>query len=459
MRSALAALASAAVLIGAPSAGAAQRYAAPAGSGTACSQATPCSLEQAITKAATNDEVIVTTGTYSVAEPLFPVAATNVNIHGDTSAPMPKVAGTTGIGVPVGMTAGSRLSYMEITNSGTSSNTVVCNPGGLIERVRLLGSGEGATGLTMIGNCTARDSVVRVDGQASTAVSAYGYSPSTAMGTARNLTAIATGPQSAGIVARYTEPKPGSYTLDLKNSIASGEASDLVSRPNPDPEGLANIVVSNSNFDVTAPEGTGTIGGGSNQTEPPIFVDAANGDYHEAPGSPTIDAGVADQIGALDLEGSPRSLGAAPDIGAVEFVPPPVPVAEIESLSVNPKVFRAVKGGEAVMSRAKKPKAPLGATVRYALSSAGTVDFGVERALKGRRVGRKCAKQTRSNSDHKKCTRFIRRKGGFTDNGAAGQNRFKFSGRLGGKALKPGSYRLVASVGDSVKRARFKIVP
>jgi hypothetical protein len=49
-------------------------------------------------------------------------------------------------------------------------------------------------------------------------------------------------------------------------------------------------------------------------------------------------------------------------------------------------------------------------------------------------------------------------KGGFTDSGTAGQNRFQFSGRIGGKALKPGSYRLVGGVGDSVKRAPFTLV-
>jgi hypothetical protein len=48
--------------------------------------------------------------------------------------------------------------------------------------------------------------------------------------------------------------------------------------------------------------------------------------------------------------------------------------------------------------------------------------------------------------------------GGFTINGAAGTNRFEFSGRIGGKALKLGSYRLVGQAGDSVKRARFEVV-
>jgi hypothetical protein len=38
-----------------------------------------------------------------------------------------------------------------------------------------------------------------------------------------------------------------------------------------------------------------------------------------------------------------------------------------------------------------------------------------------------------------------------------GANAFRFSGRLGGRALKPGRYRLVAKAGASVKRAGFRI--
>src|SRR5262249_31357837 len=55
-----AALAGAALLASAASAQAAQRYAAPAGTGETCSQQAPCSLVTAIGKASSNDEVIVT---------------------------------------------------------------------------------------------------------------------------------------------------------------------------------------------------------------------------------------------------------------------------------------------------------------------------------------------------------------------------------------------------------------
>jgi hypothetical protein len=49
-------------------------------------------------------------------------------------------------------------------------------------------------------------------------------------------------------------------------------------------------------------------------------------------------------------------------------------------------------------------------------------------------------------------------RGGFTHSGQAGQNSFKFSGRIAGKALKPGRYRLVGITGATRRTATFRIV-
>lgn len=53
----------------------------------------------------------------------------------------------------------------------------------------------------------------------------------------------------------------------------------------------------------------------------PLFVDAANGDLHLTAGSPMIDAGhpQTTDLPATDLDGVPRVLGAAVDIGAYEY--------------------------------------------------------------------------------------------------------------------------------------------
>jgi hypothetical protein len=217
-------------------------------------------------------------------------------------------------------------------------------------------------------------------------------------------------------------------------------------------------------------ETEGAIGGPANQVAPPLFADAASGDYRPAAGSPTIDAGaVGDGLGPLYLAGRPRVLGSAPDIGAYEFVPPPPEAAGVlTSLAISPKSFRARKRGGAIVSSARRRRAKVGATVRYSLSAVSAVVFTVERALKGRRVGGKCRKRTRSNRRRKRCTRFVvvrPRTGSFAHRGAAASNAFRFSGRLRydrltprTKPLLPGRYRLVGRAGSSVKRAAFRIV-
>ena len=67
-------------------------------------------------------------------------------------------------------------------------------------------------------------------------------------------------------------------------------------------------------------------------------------------------------------------------------------------------------------------------------------------------------KQTAANKAHKKCSSFKLLKGSFSVTGAAGPNSFRFSGKLGGKTLKPGSYRLTGAAGSVSMKAAFKIV-
>ena len=52
---------------------------------------------------------------------------------------------------------------------------------------------------------------------------------------------------------------------------------------------------------------------------------------------------------------------------------------------------------------------------------------------------------TKKNRKRKRCTRVVLLKGSFRRNGVAGKNSFHFTGRLRGRKLKPGRYRLVAT--------------
>ncbi len=436
---------------------AAPRYASPSGSGESCSSTTPCQLKQAITGAANGDEVIVGSGSYALAanEVLATsLGVTGVNIHGDPAGPPPAVVGST-TGALLRMSPGGRLSYLGVTNDHEDSGAIECSEGGLVERVTAATIDDSSTTLYQRLDCLVRDSVVRATGKESFAIVAAGAK---AGADDVNVTAIATGPESTGILAE-TANLGDPYTLRLTDSIVSGEAADL--RPYAEED---RIAASHSNFNsIQKGSESMVIDLGGNQSAPPLFVNAAGGDFREAPGSPTIDAGIANALaGPLDLTGSPRASGSAPDIGAYELVPPPLPPAVLQSLSLKPVKFRAGTVPGALASAKKKGKkqrkAPLGTTVGYALSSPGSVSFTVEAVTKGRRVGKKCKAQTRANRGKKHCTVSKALGGGFSAGGGAGANQFKFSGRLAGQVLRPGNYRLVGAAGGVAKSVAFKIV-
>ena len=443
-----------------PAAEAAQRFASPGGSGAACSQALPCTLKQAIEKAKANDEVIVAPGEYTVPSPLSPEDVPGVDIHGQAGVAPPLITGS-GFGGPlIALDVGGRLSHVDLRATNFFAAGARCETSGIIERVRSLAVGEDANGIELTDGCLLRNSLALGSGVNSTGVTSFGQS---GVGTSRvrNVTAIASGEGSTGISATFFELDPGSQTVSVSNAIASGEDLDVRGTGE---GGGGHVAISYSNFRSSKGEGPGTVTlGAGNQTAPPLFAGAAAGDYREAPGSPTIDAGIVDaEVGALDLAGNPRTVGGTIDIGAYEFAagasPPPLVTPRIRSLAVKPGAFRAANIGGAVVSAKGKAKAPVAAAVSYSLNVSASVGFTVERRAPGRRAGRKCVKPTKANGGKAKCTRFLPVKGGFTHLGAAGANKLMFSGRIGGGALKPGAYRLTAAAGDSTATAGFKIV-
>jgi len=81
--------------------------------------------------------------------------------------------------------------------------------------------------------------------------------------------------------------------------------------------GTSNANLAGSNLDVTYSDvGSGWTGTGNIDADP-LFVDAANGDYHLQVGSPCIDAGMPASAPTHDIEGTPRDP--APDMGAYEW--------------------------------------------------------------------------------------------------------------------------------------------
>ena len=132
------------------------------------------------------------------------------------------------------------------------------------------------------------------------------------------------------------------------------------------------------------------------------------------------------------------------------------PLPELNGLVIRPKAFVAARRGGSIAARR-------GAIVRYRLSAAAKVRLRVDRLANGRRRGSRCVPPARAPRG-RACVRAVRVRGGFEHAGLSGTNSFAFTGRLGRRALRPGSYRLMATPVapddrfGAPKYARFRVL-
>ena len=130
--------------------------------------------------------------------------------------------------------------------------------------------------------------------------------------------------------------------------------------------------------------------------------------------------------------------GPGPQPGGGGGQPGPGAGPRVTTLTVAPRSFRPLRSGASIVRRG-------GALATYRLSTRARVRFSVERLLPGRRAGTRCQAVTARNRRNRPCTRVVRVPGTFSRTGAAGVNRLRFSGRIAGRTLRRGSYRLVAT--------------
>jgi hypothetical protein len=319
----------------------ATRYAEVGGNGPAgeCPQGDPCAIEDAIndSSVAPGDVINLLPGTYATTANLSPDS--RVTIQGAPGMARPTISADF-------TAAGGALYAIVINDSGSivrdlnvnmneddslegyfSLGLRVGSANATIERVRLAAIGTYGSGASLGsesgGTTIIRDSILTSAGSYPALRTEGPPAPELARIKILNVTAEATG---SGIIpdALHSPDAYGNQSITARNSIfesVNGEAVRGDSSFTGD--ATVSIAIDHSNMNkaplAVGSDATITEGGG-NQSTAPSFVDRANGNFTQVPGSVTIDAGVTDPaLGSTDFGGQPRLLDLAPDIGADEL--------------------------------------------------------------------------------------------------------------------------------------------
>jgi hypothetical protein len=470
-----------ALLLAQPALAATTHYVSPTGSGTTCSEAAPCDLLNAVAGLITGDTIVLGSGTYDLGAGSFAVPS-GVTLAGAPGT-RPTITSNS-LSATVSAAAGA-LEHLDLVQTG--SGAALGSFGSTLDDLTITSSGSGA--LIGVGDVL-RNSVVRLTGTSGSAIQA-----ASGIGTVdvRNVLVWAPGVSTLGIQASgnclpmIIDPMNplclplAQPAVNVRDSIVRA-GTDLVTNGFMGYNGVINIAYSDYRAAKTSalPDGT-IVDGDGNIAADPLFADAAGGDFHPVAGSPTIDAGdplaSADpKVGPLDLDGLTRILGSRIDMGPFEFVPsgsgatdtrsggggdtgsqqqgggggadtgaPPVQNTQPVTPSVADKTAPVLKSLRFAPGLLRKSS-----LISYLLNEQATTTLRVLRKTTGVKKGRTCAKAGRKLKKHaKRCTRWVVVSGSLTHADRPGKNSFRFNGKLRGKRLKAGSYRLVAVARDA----------
>jgi hypothetical protein len=303
-------------------------YASPSGSGTACSQPAPCGIDQVFTTAGANDTVLLAGGTYHPSGSITDSAFVPRWISGGTDHPLIVFSGTDHLSLSA---SNSWIAGVDITAAGSTAVSLTGGAVAMSGIFRATGVGyQTGTAVVNDGSKLLSDVVIATtDGGAAV----YSNTPGVlgipgAVSQVRNVTALATGSPSSS--ALYVERAGNTVELDAVNTAVIGQV-----KADAHGSGTAKLVL------TTSMRGGATLNSGGQIVDPspmfgvPDLVDPAlvGGDYHQAHAGDTgtnalTDAGTdATANGLVDLEMSSRQVGTT-DIGAYEYVPPPIVTTE-----------------------------------------------------------------------------------------------------------------------------------
>ncbi|MCW3056754.1 MAG: hypothetical protein JWO21_723 [Solirubrobacterales bacterium] len=148
--------------------------------------------------------------------------------------------------------------------------------------------------------------------------------------------------------------------------------------------------------------------------------------------------------------GLATTYGADQTFKTVAVPTPPKPLLQppsLSSVSVTNKRFRVSRRTTAVFAR----KAPLGTTFRFRLSAPAKVTIKITKTAPGLRRGHSClapsAKLRRKHA--KRCTRILTLGTLTRSSEPTGSHRVAFSGRIGARPLRPGTYIAVVRASNA----------
>ncbi len=124
-----------------------------------------------------------------------------------------------------------------------------------------------------------------------------------------------------------------------------------------------------------------------------------------------------------------------------------VTVAKLSPLSETNSTFAAGSASTPVTGHSAREH-PRGTTFSFRLDQPATVTVKLRRASAGRRVHGTCKPATRKLRHRPRCTHYTT-EATLTRSSHAGPNQLPFTGRIRGKALRPGHYHAVFTAKDS----------
>jgi len=304
------------LLLSAAAPAAATKYAAPTGTGFTCSQAAPCLPATAVAAATTGEEVILAGGTYPSVGQLATSAA-NVDVHGPASGPRAVIQSTQGAGNASFYLsgAGDHLHDLDIVHTSATARGINIGAANVVvERVSVSSSQTGSfcfSADTDAGQVI-RDSVCNLTGSGSEGL--HGFD------TDHLLVAGVTLRVPNGDAADIRSVGADTTATFVDTILLGGAAGHDIDLSFGSVTNTVTVAVSYSDYDqvATCASGCTVSAGTGNITAAPTFVSAS--DLHQTAASPTVDKGAAHaQLGVADVEGDPRAMGDAPDIGADEL--------------------------------------------------------------------------------------------------------------------------------------------